>query len=55
MKVGDLVKSTRLNNNLGIIVKEDDTRAPGEMRASMYYVCWQRSGKIELAFIAPAK
>ena len=53
MKVGDLVKSTRFNNSLGIIVKED--RGPHqkarEASISMYYVYWQRSGKIDLAWV----
>ena len=51
MKVGDLVKSTRYNNSLGIIVKEDDKCSSGGMQPSMYYVYWQRSSKIELAWV----
>ena len=49
MKVGDLVKSLRFNNSLGVIVGKDH-RSHGDT-CSMYYVHWQRSGRIELAWI----
>ena len=43
MKVGDLVKSIRTSDGLGVILKPDD-RASSPMRATMYWVYWQGSG-----------
>ena len=44
MKVGDLVKSIRTSDGLGIILKEDDRKPAAQLLASMLYVYWSGPG-----------